>query len=110
MLIEQCLAKPGRTGCAITFASQEFWRVPTLILCQKNADDIGDGIEILFHSVELLGIFTWGMPAEAGGYRIDEDKVSKGKRGLLIIDDLVRRRNCKAFASKRDALRTEGAD
>src|SRR5581483_4205918 len=90
-LLDQIAGKPGGARGAIALADQEQWRVPAIIACEIEADELADGCDIALQAPEFLSQLGVCRPAVAGAHGIDKDQVGHIEPGLVVVHQLERR-------------------
>ena len=108
-LVQQVVGQGGGTRGSVALAGEEFRGEPALISRDVEADEIGDGADVLLDAEKLFGLFAGGGPAVAGVDRIDEHQVGGGKPGVGVLHQRERRRRGIAVLIERDAHGAGGA-
>ena len=70
------------SGGGIALSGKEFWREPSLIARDVEADKVTDRLDIFFESIKLFWIFPRYRSAVPSGYRINKDQI--GYLNLLL--------------------------
>ncbi len=106
----QVLGERGAAQRAVGLARDELRRHPAPVARRPQADQLGDGLDVLLVAVEVAGLAALDRARPAGRHRVDEDEVADREQRLRVVDEVVRRRLERARVTHDDPARAEQAE
>src|SRR5208282_1759933 len=76
--------------CAVTFAKQEEWRIPTFVAGEVEADEFSEGLYVTFYAEKFLGKFGGGGSRITGRHGVNHDDVAAIEQRVGIVFEAIR--------------------
>src|SRR5208282_3047242 len=89
-VIGQVSGDGGGARCAVTFAKQEEWRIPTFVAGEVEADEFSEGLYVTFYAEKFLGKFGGGGSRITGRHGVNHDDVAAIEQRVGIVFEAIR--------------------